>query len=222
MTEKLKFGKILEFIQKNSVALALLPIILLVVGFFIWDIYLYMLGFLEYEILRAKFIISGLIFFLIAFALLQFTLWVFKFKTLDKPLFKFIRIPILLIWIFFYSIFIHPMIPSFLGGGQPRALSLITSKETMVALNSLDIKNGEGGQYQTENLCVVHENSKGIYILKENRILMLDKSLFEGLVSLPGIKKFIELDCNRLARNWLYTGLISQLPVPFLKHYFIK
>lgn len=104
-----------------------------------------------------------------------------------------------LFWLGFYVIYIFPVIPSLIGGGQPRSVSLLATLNGMEVLNSLEIKKGKGAYHQTENICLVHENSHSIYILRSDRVLVLDKSLTQGFASLPGKKSEYEQDCIELA-----------------------
>lgn len=246
-----KIRKIIEdFSLKHSSIILVLPIVLLIIGFFVWAVYLFAFGFLENEILRAKFMLGGFTFLLITisplmplififlflsviyiypfeintlmpFGIIFFVIFLFLiiFKVLLKRSFKdrkFKKSTLLLIflWLIAYSVFIFPIIPAFLGGGHPRSLSLVTSKENILVLNTFDIKNAPGGQFQTENLCVIHENSKAIYVLKENRILMLDQSLFTGLISLPGINFQNERICTIYAYGWLLNAIVSPFITP--------
>lgn len=189
-----------------------LPIFGLIVGFFIWNIYLSSLGFFEDELLRAKFILSGFLFFFVTlflWLLLRIVfkiLFCFKKEKIKIPQFLFPLLGIL--WLMFYTIFLFPVLPNFIGGGQPRSLSLIAEEDNLKILNSLEIKLAGGATYQTENLCITHENSRTIYILRENRILALDKSLIQGFGSLPGIKSINEQMCIEYAQSWSRQGLI--------------
>ena len=155
------FKKIVGGIEKyspiNYSIVLVLPVIFLIFGFLICNIYLYVFGFSESEILKAKFILSGLIFSLLTLGVLSilelivslinfFLKYVGHFldfisshsysvsefrKNVQKFIFFLrhnIHIKVLLIgnlfcfillWIFFYTLSIFPIIPSVLGGGQP-------------------------------------------------------------------------------------------------------
>ena len=228
-----------------------LPVFGLIFGFFIWNIYLFNFGFLEDELLKAKFILSGAIFLIVTFSAVVFLILIYtlckisyKFlnwsreklkntKGVDKILLFLSKIPtwhfvekakvlmgqflkkeilylayilFFLLWLVFYTIYLFPIEPALIGGGQPRSISLLTTSQNMQVLNSLGIVKGEGADYQTENLCLVHENSHSIYILRNDRVLMLDRSLIHGLGSLPGKKSIYEQDCIRLALSWSFQG----------------
>jgi len=216
--------------QSYSLLLAV-PIIFLIIGFFIWNTYLYSFGFIEGELLKAKFISAGLCFILslpiiwtiwivlkkiynlIFLKLLNkiYKLTILKFPKLTKSTKhitksttslinrkRFLYIIFIILsfaWFIFYVYFIFPILPSLIGGGQPRSVSLIANKETMPILESLEIDLAEGAIHQTENLCIVHENAQGVYVIRDDRILMLDRSLFQGFGSLGGIRAVHEQKC---------------------------
>lgn len=233
------FRKIRHFIEEFSPGsyslIVAVPIVLLVVGYLIWNSYLYTFGFVEDQLLRGRFILTGAGFFLLTFwGLSVFTLaarsveWLAKkvspvFRFLDKkgtfsrnrtfPSFViFYAVASLsLFWWTCYVIGIFPTMPMVLGGGQPRSLSLISSELDMALLNSIQISRADGAEYQTINLCVFHENSQAIYVIQDNRVLMLDRSLFSGHGSLPGVKVLLEQSCIDSARGWVFTGLYSSV-----------
>lgn len=111
-----------------------------------------------------------------------------------------------LTWFFIYSVYFFPYVPAVFGGGQPRAISLVVTSDTMPVLTSLGIKKGEGAQNQTENLCIVHENEKSIVVVRDDRVLLLNKTLFEGFGSLPGTRSVYEQDCIFAAAQWTSKG----------------
>jgi len=234
MSEEASLKQIKKFIETYSpraysIILAA-PVGVLILGFIIWNIYLYSFGSIEDEILRAKFILSGFTFCVISYFLWRIAKFivnifsillnkVIKYKEKEKTGergFRLIHALIALIWIFFYTLFIFPVIPVIFGGGQPRSLSLIATAESMSVLNSLEIQKGIGADYQTENLCIVHENSHAVYILREDRILSLDRSLFQGLGSLPGIKSFHEQQCIEYAYAWSVQGTFFSIILVFI------
>ena len=228
--------KLKDWIEERSPKhysfLLAIPIIFLIVGFFIWNIYLYSFGFVEDELLRAKFISAGFFFFIFSFAL-----WVILYTFLDLVSFifssiqklvryfiKFVqydvnskislpygRILIFIIlamgWFIFYIFWIFPILPPAFGGGQPRSISLTANEKAMPILNSLEIKLAEGATYQTENLCIVHEDTQGIYVIRENRILMLNSSLFQGFGSLVGVRAIHEQTCIKYAKQRSLEGV---------------
>lgn len=210
-----------EYSPENYSVLLALPILLLVIGFLIWNFYLYSFGFIEDEILRTKFIPTGLcfvvtsLFFWFILNLIKKTVFNFLEKEkIECSIFSccysarlFLNILIITIWFSFYLFYVFPILPSVLGGGQPRALSLlVVDKESLSALNSLNIHLATGAINQTENLCIVHENSQGIYVIRKDRILMLDRSLFRGFGSLGGIRVEQEQECIRNAVGRFHEG----------------
>jgi len=232
--EKVK-KSIESFSPKNYSIILVFPIILLIFGFVIWSIYLFGFGFQEDEILKVKYILCGTSFLLLTVFIWTIFKIIFKLillickKTLqinrlnkvkknienfnnsfkDKNKFiNFFYTILFLVWLLVvYPLIIFPIIPFAFGGGQPRAVSLIASKETMPILNSLEIGKADGANYQTINICVVHENSHDILVLREDRILMLEKSLFQGYGKLPDRGSVVEQMCVALAKGWSRQGI---------------
>jgi len=249
--------KFTRFIQKYSPSryslLLAIPAACLIFGFTIWNIYLFTFGFIEDEILRAKFILSGFFFLLASFIVFSYLnliwsliKWIIKllfhlfifiiifslnklvwtekaqfilqkirglagrflypgFKNLWDVIKPTLVIGFIILWIIFYTLFVFPIMPAVTGGGQPRALSIITKSNADV-VDSFGINLGDGADYQTVNVCVVHENSHYIYVLRNDRILAFDKSLIDGFVSLPGQKSVYEQSCIQQAYSWSKTG----------------
>jgi hypothetical protein len=226
---------------KNYSIILIIPITLYIFGFLIWNTYLYSFGFSETEILKAQFITTGFAFFLFSF-LLWLVIRVFiifwlvlkriirlflksidKFKiTLPYDIKIFLSLCIVLFWMLFYVGYIFPILPQILGGGQPRSVSLI-SESKMQVLNSLGIELGAGATHQTENLCIIHENERGIYVIREDRILMIERSLFQGFGSLGGERSVHEQHCIQYAiygcRKGIYFSLML-LPKIQIKNLF--
>mgnify|MGYP003393240357 CR=1 FL=1 len=194
---KTKYNLLTEFketIEKYSPshysAILAVPVGLFILGFLIWNSYLYSFGFLGDEFLKGKFILAGVWFVIVSFFLLSVFLFVgslinFIFAVLNSflsPFLHFKRIGhliqknkaiqtsfqfvteiknnflstlfllLILIWFFFYTIYLFPIFPAFVGGGQPRSISLITDKDSLPTLQSLGIPLADGGTFQTENL----------------------------------------------------------------------
>ncbi|MFA5841889.1 MAG: hypothetical protein WC835_02950 [Candidatus Paceibacterota bacterium] len=202
-------AKIVEYSPDQYSIILVFPIVLLIAGFFVWNIYLYTLGFTNDDILRSRFILTGLLFLFVSF---------FVFRLILKKVRVSIAIPLFFIWMVFYSVFLFPILPLFLGGGQPISLSLVATPENMKTLKSLSIQGGDGAPNQTENLCIAHEGSSGaVYVLRSDRVFLIDRSLFNGFGSLPGAKSYIiEPACIAYALSWSAQGLVSSLAL-FLK-----
>ena len=93
-------------------------------------------------------------------------------------------------------------IPNYMGGAEPRILSIIASQEEIEHLAEFDIK--AVGPTQTEPLCVAYENSKSIIIFRDDRIMSINKEDIKGFVSLPNQKnKQFEEACGKYTRDWL-------------------
>jgi hypothetical protein len=199
------------------------------IGFLIWEVYLFCLGYVENNILQARFILTGLLFCLVSlvvyaavygvvfvlFKLLNFFVGYFN-KKIPTPNLKdpFLLIYIGFFWFLFYSVFLFSYIPLLIGGGQPHLLSLVTNDDGLKILKSLNIQQGTGAQYQLENACVAYENNEQIIILRNDRILSLSLkgANIIGLVSLPGAVNLIyEPQCQILARDWVAIGYSTVL-----------
>ncbi len=186
-----------------------------VIGFIIWNIYLYSLGFVEDDLLRARFIFTG--FFFLAWSAVIAIIPARRYGGFTKLIVHIISHKIswaiyLLLWLIFYSLIIFPMWPLGWGGGQPRALSIIGDKEYLDRLNTFGIVMAEGAEFQTANICVAYESSEMVVVLLENRVLRLNQSDIGGLAALPGAKEtYMEPRCINLAHSWALTGFISSI-----------
>lgn len=216
--------------QSYSVILAI-PVILFALGLFMWGIYLYTFGLHVNELLRSQFILTGLCFVLFTITIVGLLDTVVEIcNKLGRLL---IRIPyfitfirlwakmspsivefksvlytvIFIVWFLFYLFNIFPSLPLYLGGGQPRAVSLLVAKDNMAILNSLAISSGEGATFQTENLCVIYDDSQWIYIVRSDRIIALKQDLISGFSSLPGPNAVMEQGCTLSALAWSHQGL---------------
>jgi hypothetical protein len=208
-----------KFIHENSPAnysiLLAIPLIFLIIGFFIWKIYLYTFGFDSSDLLRGQFILTGMLFVIISVVIVLcaykfikiFSRIAFYFDsillcTFLKEKLIFLSIFLIIIWFLFYTLQIFPLLPLYVGGGQPRALSLIAKKENMEILGSIQVTNAEGAQNQTLNLCVAYEDNQRFYVIMSDRLLAIDKSLTNGVASVPGVSVFIEEQCVEWAKYY--------------------
>ncbi len=214
-----------DYSPKNYSIILAIPIVFLGMGFLIWSVYLYTFGFTGNELFQSQYIITGVVFLLISLVILGVVTtlidiinWIAKKipsyfipTKLDKYVREKMKIPlyifVILSWFLFYISQLFPLIPYTIGGGQPRVLSLITTNENMKTLNSLQIAIGDGATYQTENVCVVYQDSKQIYILRRERVLAINQSLIEGFGSLPGPNSVLGQECVALASFWSNQGL---------------
>lgn len=234
------FREIIEDVSPKHYSIVLaIPVLFLVTGFLVWNIYLYNFGFVEDSLIRGKFILAGIVFYVITTLFFAFLMVIgFSFALIVKLVFNLISglfgqelknkilnflrelfdfetfgnitgaCVLFFIWLIIYTVYIFPMIPGVFGGGQPRSVSLVATADTLSILTSLGIQRGEGATYQTANLCIVHENEQGIYVLLGDRVIMLKNSLFEGFSALPGIKSVYEQNCILIAREWSIQGFV--------------
>lgn len=250
MFNKDNFKRLIKTIDEYSPHkysfILILPAVALTTGFLVWNIYLYSLGFIENDLIRSRFLITGASFILISYLLypilkLFLKLFLISFRCLKEKItlfFSWIRnLPkeepnqkkaktpkkklttycfLFFFWMLIYSVLIFPRLPLIIGGGQPRAISLIMNEENIKQLVSLQIKLTEGGPYQTENVCVAYESTENIIIMRNDRVLSFKKSLIEGFGSLPGKRSEFEQTCVAYATTWSYRGLILGLLLPIL------
>ncbi len=223
--KKTKFKNLIKFLENHSPTrysiILILPIITFITGFFIWNIYLYSLGFILDGIdnlLKTRFILTGILFILITLLLGTIVVKIknklFALTKKKKSSHNVLRFTLITLFLFFwfliYSIGLFPNLPLVIGGGQPKVLGLIINEDNFESsLKTLDIKIVDGGKHQTENLCLAYESPENLIILKETRIILLDRSLINGFVSLPGPNSTIEQDCVLRASFWAFKGFYS-------------
>ncbi|MBX9724651.1 MAG: hypothetical protein K2X81_24820 [Candidatus Obscuribacterales bacterium] len=132
----------------------------------------------------------------------------FKFSLFQK-----ITVGTLLIfvWGVFYIQNLFPVVPAVLGGGQPRAVALLVSKETLQILATFGISAGEGATYQTQSLCTLSESNDGVIVIAADRVLLIKSSLYSGLISLPGPNAINEQPCIQYLKSWVSQGLYGEI-----------
>lgn len=207
---------------KNYSIILILPILTLIAGFLIWSIYLYSLGFIINDLLRTRFILTGILFIIVTYvvySLVKILPSLLK-KIIIKIYSRFIKNNnskvlffgfLSLIWLSIYSIILFPKIPLVFGGGQPKALALIMNEDGVKFLQSFNFGVPEGAKYQTQNICLAYEGVEDLIILRDDRIISLKKSLISGFVSLPVTNAVNEETCISYASDWAWKGFLSSL-----------
>ena len=134
-----------------------------------------------------------------------------NFTYLHKFQYSVILLLIFFILLILYAQYLLPHIPVALGGAQPRAISLIAKKETLDFLQHLDIPTAKGSNEQTNNVCVVYEGPKYLIVIRENRVITLDKGLIIGYGALPiaAAKMAENVVCLPLLQHWLSNPNVS-------------
>ncbi|MBI4119880.1 MAG: hypothetical protein HY454_00235 [Parcubacteria group bacterium] len=206
--------------SKYSVVL-ILPVFTLIAGFLVWSIYLYSLGFIENDLLRTRFILTGILFIAMTYIVYSLVKVIFRLvrkvagriiSSFDSNNRKFLGyFLLLLLWLVIYSVLLFPKLPLVIGGGQPKAIALVANKDNISLLQSIDFILADGATHQTENICVAYEGADNLIILRENRIVSLDKSIINGFVSLPGKNAELEQGCIFLASQWSWKGFLSSI-----------
>jgi hypothetical protein len=174
-----------------------------VVGFLVWNVYLYYLGFSEYEIIQTRFIFTGVLpLILIIIIASLFT----KIPFLKKHIIVLSFIAGLVI-IFLYAQYLFFYIPSWMGGGQPRFLSIVADNQDINFLARFGIKKVEPDEkqpVQTQNLCIAYENKSFVILLLKDRILQIDKNYFKGFGSIPNDQQDkMNQTCSELAKSYI-------------------
>jgi len=194
-----KFESKLEVVTKF---IAIFVGISYALGFIIWNIYLQTLGFYP-DLLQGRFILTGMLFFVLGISIVSALLF-FK-ESLEKALpsafsnltivkmnkenfdawkFSFYT-TIFIISIFLFSFFIFPKIPGYLGGGQPKFISIIGEEQNIAYLENFGIASAS--KIQTVLMCSAYEDSDYIVIILADRILSLKKDIYLGFGSLPSV-----------------------------------
>lgn len=183
-------------------------------GFLIWNVYLYALGFKEDDILQIRFIVTGICFIFLSTPLVALLYYINKKIIIRNAFWKFLYeymcIILAIIYFIIYILIIFAKIPIALGGGRPRALSIITDSNNLDFLSKFSIPLGEGSKTQTANICVAYENEKSVVVLLGNRVLQLKKDDFKGFASLPGISVGLARKCSENANNWIHKAFLFE------------
>lgn len=157
-------------------------------GFLIWNIYLQRLGFYPDALFQARYVLTGTLFIFCTILVLPFLL-----KNKNNKVSVIRRF---ILWFIFFTFFIFPFLPAWLGGSLPKMVSIISTEEYISYLNKFGIKNGSGSSIQTQNLCVVYEDNNSIITVLEDRILSLNKDRLYGLGSLASSDGYVyQFDC---------------------------
>lgn len=209
-----KFKNLIVSVEKHSPKrysiILILPIFTLVAGFLVWSVYLYSLGFIVNDLIRTRFILTGILFIVITFFVYVLTKILLRLlKIVVKKVGDSAFIFLSLIWLLIYSVLLFPKLPFVIGGGQPKALALVTTRDGLELLRSFNFDVPEGAEYQTGNICLAYEGIEDLIILRDDRVMSLDKSLIHGFVSLPGPNATNEQDCISYASQWSRKGLLS-------------
>lgn len=211
--------KSLKYLDFSLKATSIFVGVALITGFLILNFFLSGLGFSEYQIIHARFILTGawfLFYALILAIVVYYSLskisiisrifrWISGFATAYPLLLLLFSIFIALALIWLYAYLLFPYIPGRFGGGRPRAISfLVKDSSRMNDMELLGIKRADGARLQTANLCATYENADSIVFLLPDRVLKLNKDMMIGFGSLPELSSDYESFCWRLAyaRLW--------------------
>lgn len=202
-----------------------------VMGFIVWNLYLSLFGYFEYNFLQTRFLsggaaaimiigtldvlIIGLMYFLFAkpFNFLKSKCRLF-FKFENQLYLYFISVLVVSSFLF-YAAFIFPLLPQYLGGARPVVASLLSDPEGIEYLNNFNIRSAPNADLkksvQTLPICILYQSDKYLFLgvqytqggqsVIRNLLIKTDK--IEGLQY--GLLN--ELRCN----PWdFYVGLKSQ------------
>lgn len=221
-----KLKNLIESIEryspKNYSIILILPFFILTVGFLIWSIYLYSLGFIINDLIRTRFILTGILFVIITYVIYSLIKIVYakvgsSIGGNNSKLLFFVFLSFS--WLLIYSILLFPKLPLVIGGGQPKALALIMNTEGIKLLRSFNFDLPEGAEYQTGNICLAYEGIENLIILREDRVISLDKSLVKGFINLPGINATHEQVCISFASQWSWKGFWASVLLSIITTY---
>lgn len=193
----------LNILKSISLFISLFSIVAYIAGFFIWNIYLNSFGFMEYDIIQTRFVLTGAVFlilFLLTLLVIDYFINIFKKIDIKKHIFYISLIVAIIIIVYANNIF--PLIPSVWGGGKPWRLSIISTETEIDYLVNFGIKRGDGSRVQTENLCLAYENKDIVLILLDDRIIEIKKEFIKGFGSLPLTMMEIFSKCSNLSSWW--------------------
>ncbi|MFA5133952.1 MAG: hypothetical protein WC459_04085 [Patescibacteria group bacterium] len=199
--------KIKEILKIISAFIGVIIIVPMVIGFFIWNIYLAKLGFWENDLIKTRFIITGILFsglfLMVLFGIFKILPsvknWILE--NFHKPFVILLIVIILLVGIDYYVRNWFVYFPLSLGGGEPRAISfLMETEEQLERLNkaNLGVIKVAGSTLETNKLCLLYENKDDIIIavpklininnepVKDiSRIISFRKNSYLGLSYVP-------------------------------------
>jgi hypothetical protein len=109
------------------------------------------------------------------------------------------------LFLIIFTLMAFPLIPSQFGGGQPKVIAFIGDENTLQWFGDFGIPIINK---QTDNLCVVYENTDVVILALKDRVLELEKKLFVGKSSIPSQQiETGKVLCGGLARSYLYPQL---------------
>ena len=201
-----------------------------VIGFLIWSVYLFKLGFIESTFLQTRFLVTGFLFlflltsfilllyalkkvfyFLIRFCMCEDT--ISRIKTIflknnsnffSNPFNYLLIFQIIVVFLLYFSLYIFPRIHLVFGGGAPRVLALMGTEEEIKYLSDFNLKPAAGSKIQTENLCIAYENDNSVIIVGTDRIINLEKNQIKGFISLPSLGRSLVPFCKKLIRYLIF------------------
>lgn len=153
-----------------------------IMGFLVWNIYLALFGFFEYNFLQTRFLSAGIVASLVIFPIIvllyliiDFLLrWLYRFfkgikflVELKNSIQLFLVSSFFVICLLAYSYWIFPIIPQFLGGARPVIASILGTPDQIAYLknfNILSAPNAGKMSVQTVPICVLYQNNDYVLI----------------------------------------------------------
>lgn len=181
-------------------------------GFFMWTIYLSALGFSADNLFQTRFVLTGVLFLLSSLFVLKILRFLGETWSKGSNYFTFSgrginhllrSLVFFVVWLLLFVFIVFPWIPAQFGGGYPKAVALVGSREEIDYLGVFGIERAS--DVQTVPLCYVYEDDSSIILILNDRILSLKKNLYKGFVSLPSVEinKFRK-DCNLVVLTNLF------------------
>ena len=194
-------------------------------GFCVWNTYLALLGFTQYDPFQLRYILTGVLYLIVLLGLLGVIATILFLVDLlfekssfedkcrqivtSKSIWVLIGLPLILL----LAIFL-PFIPSYYGGGEPRTISLIAEPEFIDFIEELEVPSFYSKQ--TDLLCLLYENDNVVIIMLAGRLLEIDKSNLIGKSSIPSVEsRQLRSYCSHYVLNHLSSSRTAALPPQF-------
>lgn len=189
--------------------ISVLAVLSFISGFIIWNFYLGLFGFSEYNLIQTRFIYSGFTFIFIASCVVLIPLYFLRKRiacSLANPLSAFTTIPLFIIiyfvFIYFYTTQGFVRMPGYLGGGKPILMSVIVKDK--LDLLSPFLGSAIDSNIQTSAQCLVYRSDTRMIFLLNNRIVEIEDDVVDGFVRVPSkMVEKLDKDCVSYAIQWM-------------------
>lgn len=130
-------------------------------GFILWNIFLGVYGFFEFNLLQTRFVSAGLMFLLIS-STLYFV--ILRKKPEDLLNFQKRKLVYFIIYFLFYAYLIFPTLPQAIGGAAPFGVFLLGSEDQISYLVKFNIPTTPDSKVETTPVCEIYSNTEQLVI----------------------------------------------------------